>query len=150
MDYQQLGGKALLPYFSSPVAYQRGRGFGSVLRSIFRGIIPLMRKPIVRQGLKRLGQATTTALIEAGQRALDDSNVTFGSALKNASKSQAQALLNEARSQLVGQGKQRSRRKKKRLTSTKRVSKKQSSVSRKTKVKKVGRVRSRARDIFTT
>lgn len=142
MDHQG-GGKALLPYFSSSVSYQRGRGFGSVIRSIFRGIVPLIRKPIVKQGFKTLGKAAATALLEAGQQAIDEKDMTFGSALKSASKTQAQALLKEARSRLVGQGRRGTRRSMK----TRKMKTKRAPISRKRKVSKKRRVRSR--DIFT-
>jgi hypothetical protein len=105
MDLVQYGGKAaLMPHFSSPIAYQKGRGFGSVLRSIFRGVLPLMRKPIVRKGLKTLGKAAATALVEAGQRALQDEDPvgSFGVALKETSRKHAADLLNKARGQLGG------------------------------------------------
>lgn len=100
----QYGGRgALLPHFSSPVAYQKGRGFGSLLRNLFRGVVPLFRKPIVKRGLRTVGKAAATALLEAGQRALQTEDpVSFGSALGESSRKHAQNLLTQARSQLGG------------------------------------------------
>ena len=81
-----------LPYFSSAVSLQRGRGWGGVLRSLFRGITPIFKKPIVKRGLKSLGKRAATALVEAGQSALKNEQ-SFGPALKKAGKHEAEKLL---------------------------------------------------------
>jgi hypothetical protein len=104
-------GRGSLPHFSSPVSYQRGRGLGSLLRGLFRAVRPIFKKPIIRQGLKKLGKAATAAAIEASQQVLDKDDVkAFGPALKNALKQQAKNALKkqEANSflqkQMVGKG----------------------------------------------
>ena len=99
-----IGGAALLPYFSSPVAYQRGRGLGSLVRSLFRPVRTLFKKPIVRKGLKKLGTAAAQALVDAGQQALQEEDITFGSALKQTSKEQAKNLLKQVKQGMTGQG----------------------------------------------
>ena len=101
---RQQCGAALLPYFSSPVAYQRGRGLGSLIRSLFRPVKTLFKKPIVRKGLKKLGTAAAQALVDAGQQALQQEDVSFRSALKNTSKEQAKDLLKQVKQGMTGQG----------------------------------------------
>lgn len=90
----QQTGAAELPYFSSSVNYQRGRGFGNLLRGIFRAIKPIFKKKIVRKGLKKLGRAAAQAGIEASQKALEEDNVrAFAPALKAASAKQIKKIL---------------------------------------------------------
>ena len=101
---QRQQGGAHLPYFSSPVAYQRGRGLGSLVRSIFRPIKTLFKKPVVRKGLKKLGTAAAQALVDAGQQALQEEDVSFKSALKQTSKEQAKDLLKQVKQGMTGQG----------------------------------------------
>lgn len=103
-EIRQQHGGALLPHFRSAVSYQRGRGLGGLLRGIFRRVTPLLKKPIVRKGLKTLGKAAATAMLEAGQQALQDEGPSFTSALKTASQRQAQGLIREARRTMTGQG----------------------------------------------
>ena len=96
-----------LAYFSSPIAYQRGRGLGSLVRSLFRPVKTLFKKPIVRKGLSKLGQAATHALLEAGQQALEHEDVNFKTALKDSSKKHAKTLLQDVKKTMTGQGKRR-------------------------------------------
>jgi hypothetical protein len=118
-----------LPYFSSPVSYQRGRGLGSLLRGLFRAVRPIFKKPMVRQGLKSLGKAATSAAIEAAQKAMDSDDIkAFGPAFKEASKRNVKTLI---RQKMSGKG------------PTKRKA-----VSRKPKLTKRGRVTT-GRDIFS-
>ena len=102
----QFGGD-LLPHFRSSVSYQRGRGFGGLIRQIIRRVTPLFRKPIVRKGLKSIGKAAATAVLEAGQRSLQEDGPTFGPALKASSKKQAQALIQKAMRNQQGSGRKR-------------------------------------------
>ena len=106
---QQQVGRNSLPYFSSPVAYQRGRGLGSLVRALFRPVKTLFKKPIVRKGLKKLGTAAAHALVEAGKEALTQEDVTFGNALKKSSKQQAQDLLKQVQQNMTGKGGKRKR-----------------------------------------
>lgn len=129
---QQRGG-ALLPHFRSAVSYQRGRGLGGLLRGLFRRVTPILKKPIIRKGLKTLGKAAATAMLEAGQQALQDEGPSFTSALKASSQRQAQQLIREARRNMTGQGLKRPRKRK-------------APVSRSLPVRKRRRVSSR--DIF--
>ena len=99
---RQYGGQALLPYFSSPVAYQRGRGIGSLVRSLFRPVSMLFKKPGVRKGFQKLGKAAAHALVSAGQQALQDDDVSFKSALKKSSKEQAKQLLQQVKQGMTG------------------------------------------------
>lgn len=138
-SHRQVGG---LAHFSSPVTYQRGRGFGSVLRSIFRGVVPFMKKPAVKQGLKHFGKAALTAVLDAGQRALDEEGTSFGSALRSSSKTQAQTLMRQARGNLIGEGRHSKTQVKREL-----VRKTKRKISRKSNGTTTRRIRSR--DIFS-
>ena len=102
---KQSGGRNLA-HFRSTVAYQRGRGLGGLLRSLFRTITPIFKKPIVKQGLKSLGKSAATAMLEAGQKALDEEDVrAFGPALRDATKKQVVASGKRLASRiLTGQG----------------------------------------------
>lgn len=138
----QAGGQ--LPYFSSPISFQRGRGFGSILRNLFRSVVPFFNKPVVKQGIRTLGRAAATSFLDAGQRALNEEGTSFSDALKTASRGQAQILMNKAHSKLTGQG----RRRRKIITRKKKtVPKRKAKVSRKKVTSKSRRVRSR--DIFS-
>ena len=78
-----------LPHFTSPVSYQRGRGFGSLLRGIIRKVQPILRKPIVKQGIKSLGKAT----LEAAQKALESENIgQFGPSFRRAAEKNVKEL----------------------------------------------------------
>ena len=77
---KQKGGQALLPYFTSPVAYQRGRGLGSLVRSLFRPVKSLFKKPIIRKGLTKLGTAAAHALVDAGK---EETAIPLGRGLGN-------------------------------------------------------------------
>jgi hypothetical protein len=102
MDVHNMYGGDLLPHFSSPVSYQRGRGFGSLLRGLFRAVRPIFKKPFVRQGLKSLGKAATSAAIEAAQTAMDADDVKmFGPALKKASQKRMRAFIEK---KMTGKG----------------------------------------------
>jgi hypothetical protein len=129
---QQQHGGSLLPHFRSTVSYQRGRGLGGLIRGLFRRVTPLLKKPIVRKGLKTLGKAAATAVLEAGQEALRGEQ-SFGSALKTSSQKQAQGLIRKARQNMTG-GRH------------KRTPKRKKNTSRQQLVVKKRRVRSR--DIF--
>jgi hypothetical protein len=86
--------RSTLPFYSSPVSYQRGRGLGGLIRGLYRSVRPLLQKPIVKRGLKALGKAATTAVLEAGHQAMAQRNIhAFGPALKAAGKRQARQLL---------------------------------------------------------
>ena len=106
---QQHGG-ALLPHFRSTISYQRGRGLGGLIRGLFRRVTPIFKKPIVRKGLKTLGKAAATAMLEAGQQALQDDGPSFTSALKSSSRKQAQHLIRQARQKMTGKGFKRPRK----------------------------------------
>ena len=93
MSPQLVGGR--LPYFSSPVSYQRGRGLGGLLRGLFRGIRPLLKKPIVKRGLKTLGKHAAKAVLDAGQQALEGNETAFAPALKRTGKTQLQAIIRD-------------------------------------------------------
>jgi hypothetical protein len=86
--------RSTLPFYSSPVSYQRGRGLGGLIRGLYRTVRPLLQKPIVKRGLKALGKAATAAVLEAGHQAMAQRNIrSFGPALKEAGKRQARQLL---------------------------------------------------------
>ena len=86
--------RSALPFYASPVSYQRGSGLGGLLRGLFRSVRPLLQKPIVKRGLKALGKAATAAVLEAGQHAVAQDNIrAFGPALKEAGKRQARQLV---------------------------------------------------------
>lgn len=90
-------GSGSLPHFRSAIGYQRGRGLGSLLGSLVRRVIPLFRSPIVKKVGKSVGKAATTALLEAGQKALSaEQPMSFKDALKETSKAQAQTLIKHA------------------------------------------------------
>lgn len=140
----QAGGQ--LPYFSSPISYQRGRGFGSILRNLFRSVVPFFNKPVVKEGIRTLGRAAATSFLDAGQRALNEEGTSFSDALKTASRDQAQILMKKAHSKLTGQG--RRGRKRKIITRKKKtVPRRKAKVSRKRVTPESRRVRSR--DIFS-
>ena len=130
-ERRQQSGGALLPHFRSSVSYQRGRGLGGLIRGIIRRVAPLLRKPIVRKGLKSIGKAAATAVLEAGQKSLREDGPRFGSALKASSQKQVKALIQKALHKQQGGGRKR----------------KKKTVSNKQLVAKRRRVRS-ARDIF--
>lgn len=131
-EYRRQRGGASLPHFQSPISYQRGHGLGGLLRSLFRSVVPLFKKPIVRQGLKSLGKAAATAVLEAGQKALSQDNEgSFGSALKASSQRQARELIRQAQGSMAGQGPVKRRKR----------------VSLKVSAAREGRVKKR-RDIF--
>lgn len=96
-QYHMTGG--MLPHFRSTIAFQRGRGIGNLLGSLVQRVIPLFSKPIVKKGIKHIGKAATTALLEAGQKALAEQE-PFGKALKESSRAQAQRLMTQAQSTL--------------------------------------------------
>jgi len=96
-QYRMMGG--MLPHFRSSVAFQRGRGLGGMLGSLVRRVIPLFSKPIVKKGIKHIGKAATTALLEAGQKALAEQE-PIKKALKKSSSIQAQRLMSQAQSAL--------------------------------------------------
>jgi hypothetical protein len=86
--------RSALPFYSSPVSYQRGSGLGGLLRGLFRSVRPLLQRPIVKRGLKALGKAATAAVLEAGQHAMAQDNIhAFGPALKEAGRRQARQLI---------------------------------------------------------
>jgi hypothetical protein len=100
-----------LPFYASPVSYQRGRGLGGVLRGIVRSVRPLLQKPMVKRGLKALGRAATAAVLEAGHQAMTQRNLhAFGPALKEAGKRQARQLLLNAPRTMMGAGSKRKRK----------------------------------------
>lgn len=129
-----------MAYHQSPISFQRGRGFGGILRSIFRGVIPFFQKPAVKTGIKSLGKAAASALFDAGHRALNEPDVSFSDALKSSSKLQAQSLLNQARSQLGG---------KRKLPSTRRRAPRTKKRALSSKVKSKKHRRGQSRDIFS-
>ena len=96
-QYHMTGG--MLPHFRSSVAFQRGRGIGGLLGSLVRRVIPFFSTPIVKKGIKHIGKAATTALLEAGQKALAEQE-PFRKALKRSSGVQAQRLMSQAQSTL--------------------------------------------------
>lgn len=53
--HRQSGGS--LPHFHSAVAFQRGHGLGGVLGKFLRYIVPILKKPVVKRTLKRVGRA---------------------------------------------------------------------------------------------
>ena len=142
---QQYGGKALLPYFRSSIAYQRGRGFGSVIRRLFRPVSRLFKKPIVRKGLSSLARAGATALVDAGKSSLDNSDVKFREALTKESQKQAEKILAQMRQSLGN----RNTVAKQSGGSARRGGRKRKSVSRKPTAVKRRRVVKRHEDIFT-
>ena len=109
LRHQQFGGD-LLPHFRSSVSYQRGRGLGGLIRGIIRRVAPLFRKPIVRKGLKSIGKAAATAVLEAGQRSLQQDGPRFGSALKTSSQKQVKSLIQQALRKQQGSGRKRKKK----------------------------------------
>jgi len=98
----------MLPHFKSAVSYQRGRGFGGLLRGIFRAVTPLLRQPIVKKTLQKIGKAAAFATLDASQKALKEKDIkAFGPALRTAGKSRAKELLSEV---MAGKGPVRKRR----------------------------------------
>lgn len=96
MPYSMLlnNSRSALPFYASPVSYQRGSGLGGLLRGLFRSVRPLLQRPIVKRGLKALGKAATAAVLEAGQHAMTQDNIhAFGPALKEAGRRQARQLV---------------------------------------------------------
>lgn len=67
-----------LPHYQSAVTFQRGHGLGGLLGKFIKTIIPLVRKPIVRNTLKRIGR---TAL-KSGLSAVQETVSNPGSNLK--------------------------------------------------------------------
>ena len=140
---------AALPYFSSPISLQRGRGWGGVLRSLFRGITPIFKKPIVKRGLKSLGKRAATALVEAGQTALKNEE-SFGPALKKAGKIEAEKLLKAIKqSTHLQPSENRKRRKSNYSPMTVSVNRKPTLVVRRKK-KKRNTADNNGRDIFSS
>ena len=92
-QYKMTGG--MLPHFRSSVGVQRGRGIGGFFGSLVRRVIPLFSRPIVKKGLKTVGKAAATALLEAGQKAIAEQE-PFHKALKSSSRAQAQQLMTQA------------------------------------------------------
>lgn len=130
-----------LPYFYSPVNYQRGRGFGSILRSLFRAVQPIFKKPIVRRGLKALGKA-------AGNVALDTAHTALLSESPNLSQSLKRSVKREAQKLITNDGPPYQRLKGGGLIA-KLPSRKRKRVSRKlTVVRKRRVIKKRSRDIF--
>lgn len=54
-----------LPHYQSAVAFQRGHGLGGLLGKLLKTIIPLVRKPIVKNTLKRIGKTALKTGISA-------------------------------------------------------------------------------------
>lgn len=102
-----------LPVYMSRHAYMRGHGLGNILAKLFRGVMPFINKPIVKQGLKKVGKSVLRAGVNAASEALEgDKN--FGDALKEASKKEARQLLTQVKEHLpaasTGGGTRRRRR----------------------------------------
>lgn len=98
------GRGSLMPYYSSNVMFQRGRGLGSLLRKLYRPIRRLLQKPIVKKGISTLARAGATALVDAGKASLENEDVKFTQALKDASQQQAQAILKQVQGAVRGSG----------------------------------------------
>ena len=91
-----------LPYYSSPVSYQRGNGLGGLLRGLFRAVKPLFQKPIVKKGLKALRKAASSAVLEAGHEALAKRDIrAMAPALKSAGRRHAENVKNAATSAIL-------------------------------------------------
>lgn len=84
-----------LRHFSSPILLQQGRGLGGVLSGIFRSVIPFFKKPIIRQGLARIGKSAAMAGLEALNKSMDDQNEnrpTFKQALRTSARTETRRL----------------------------------------------------------
>ena len=86
-----------MPYYTSPVVYQRGRGLGGVLVKLFRQVVPfLKRNPKLTGRLKRIGRGVASAGLSAAQSTLQKENSqTFKKALKESMKEEAKKLMHE-------------------------------------------------------
>lgn len=85
-----------MQYYSSPVLFQRGRGLGGVLTSLFRGAVKILNKPSVQKGLKRIGRHTMKVGANALEQVLDPQNPTpIKEAIKRSAKKQFVDLLND-------------------------------------------------------
>lgn len=51
-------------YYSSPLTFQRGHGLGNILSKIFRSVVPILQRPIVKKGLKRAGSALLSSGVD--------------------------------------------------------------------------------------
>lgn len=66
-----------LPHFQSAVAFQRGHGLGGVLGKFIRSVIPLFRKPIVKNTLKRIGKSALKSGLTAVRDSVSNKNSSF-------------------------------------------------------------------------
>lgn len=76
-----------LPHFSSALAFQRGNGLGGVLGRLFRSIIPIFKKQIVRKTLKRIGKVALKSGLSATRVKLENPESSLGTNLKQQLKS---------------------------------------------------------------
>ena len=107
-----------IPYFSSPVSYQRGRGLGNLLRSLFRVARPIFKNQTVRRSVQSMGKHAARAALEAAQVALDKNDPkAFGPALKESSRQRMKTFLDR---KMTGKGIKRKRNVSRKATPAKR------------------------------
>ena len=75
-----------LPYYHSTVAFQRGHGLGGVLGKLFKTLVPLIQKPVVRKTLKRIGRSALDTGISAVRDTVSTPNSKFSDNLKRHTK----------------------------------------------------------------
>lgn len=76
----QLG--AGLPHYQSAVSFQRGHGLGGLLGKFIKSIIPLVKQPIVRKTLKRIGTSALKSGLSAVQEKVNNPNSNLKANLK--------------------------------------------------------------------
>lgn len=71
-----------LPHYQSAVAFQRGHGLGGLLGKLIKSIVPLVRQPVVRNTLKRLGKGALQSGLSAVHEKLDSPHTKLKDNLK--------------------------------------------------------------------
>ena len=92
-----------LPHYQSSVVFQRGHGLGGVLGRFIKSILPIVKKPIVKRTLKRIGKTVLKTGVSAVNDTINNPSSKFKENLKKHAKSNLAAglsvspVLNEKR-----------------------------------------------------